>query len=89
MSKKYKYKSSRKVTNGKCDRFVNGHCSYDCPNASLEGACDRWDLEPSDFGMEYIKCKDCSYWDDNCSCDDCFMQCNKDYCPKERNKNES
>lgn len=66
--------------------FVNSHCSYDCPNAKLEYACDRWDLDPSDFGMEYIKCKECIYDDSNCTCNDCYMQGNKDYCPKEKGK---
>lgn len=72
--------------NVKCDKFVNAHCSYHCPNAQLEGACDRWDLDPSDFGLEYINCKDCYYSDDVCNCNDCFMQGNKEYCPKEMEK---
>lgn len=84
MSKKWRNIRSRKPTNGKCEMFVNGNCSYDCPNAKLEAACDKWDLEPSDFGMEYTECKDCMYNDDNCDCDDCYMKGNKDYCPKER-----
>ena len=51
--------------------------------------CKRESLDPSDFGMEYIKRKDCNYYDDVCNCNDYFMQGNKDYCPEERNKNES
>lgn len=79
----------KKPTNGKCEHFVNAQCSYHCPNASLESACDRWDLDPSDFGMEYIKCKECMYFDDDCSCDDCYMMGKKEYCPKEmENKHE-
>lgn len=76
----------RKITNGKCYKFVNAHCSYDCPNAQLESACDRWDLDPSDFGMEYIKCNDCFHNDECCSCNDCYMQGNTAYCPKLNNE---
>ena len=76
----------KKPTKGKCEGFVNGHCSYHCPNAELEGACDRWDLEPSDFGMEYITCNECTYNDDNCTCDDCYMQYEESYCIKKRGK---
>lgn len=73
----------RKIpTNGKCENFINGNCSYNCPNAALEAACDRWDLDPSDFGMERIKCKDCYLNDDCCTCDDCFVQFDPEYCPK-------
>lgn len=75
-------KRSKKNTNGKCIMFVNGNCSFDCPNARLEAACDRWDLDSSDFGVEYIECSDCRYFDDLCSCYDCYMMGNKDYCPK-------
>lgn len=75
-----------KITNGKCEKFVNGNCSCFCPNADLQGACDRWDLDPSDFGMEYIECKDCVYADDVCTCDDCYMMGEKNYCPKEMEK---
>lgn len=84
MSKKWKQTRSCKPTNGKCENFVNGHCSYHCPNANLEYKCQTWDLDPSDFGMEYIKCRECNYYDDNCTCDDCYMEGNKGYCPKER-----
>lgn len=72
----------KEITNGKCENFVNDNCGYNCPNAALEAACDRWDLDPSDFGMEYIDCEECMYWDDNCTCDDCFVQFNPEYCPK-------
>lgn len=88
MTKKRRQAKLRKTTNGKCEDFVNAHCSYDCPNANLEYACDRWDLDPSDFGMEYIKCKDCYYYDDNCTCNDCYMENNKDYCPKAKGKGD-
>lgn len=65
-----------------CKGFVNGNCLYKCPNAQLESACDRWDLDPSDFGMEYIKCKDCYMNDENCTCEDCYMMNDVKYCPK-------
>lgn len=74
-------------TNGKCEYFCNAHCSYHCPNASLEGACDYWDLDPSDFGMEYISCRECLYNDKFCSCDDCYFMGNKEYCPKCKKEN--
>lgn len=64
-------KRSFEPTNGKCGNFINANCSYNCPNAALEAACDRWDLDPSDFGMERISCKECMYWEDNCTCEDC------------------
>lgn len=72
-----------KITKGKCEKFVNANCSYRCPNAQLESACDRWDLDPSDFGMEYINCRECHLFDDLCTCKDCYMEGNKEYCPKE------
>lgn len=62
----------------------NGNCSFNCPNAALEGACDRWDLDPSDFGMEYTDCEECQYWDDNCTCEDCYVQFDPEYCPKRK-----
>lgn len=68
-------------TNGKCGNFINGNCSFNCPNAALEAACDRWDLDPSDFGVERIDCKECQYWDDNCTCEDCFVQFDPEHCP--------
>lgn len=80
--KKYKRTRTRKIKNGKCESFVNGHYSYHCPNADLEYKCDIWDLDPSDFGIEYIKCKDCMYYDDEYTCEDYYMENNKDYCPK-------
>lgn len=70
-------------TNGKCKKFVNANCSYNCPNAYLEKACDKWDLDPIDLGMDYIKCKECIYYDKYCKCDDCYMMGDKEYCPKE------
>jgi len=73
-------------TNGKCNNFINANCSFRCPNAALEAACDRWDLDPSDFGMERIDCKDCYMNDENCSCDDCYVQFNHEYCPKKEDK---
>lgn len=88
MSKRWKHTRSRKPTNGKCESFVNGHCSYHCPNADLELRCQTWDLDPSDFGMEYIKCRECNYYDDNCTCNDCYMKNNKDYCPKAKGKGD-
>lgn len=71
-----------KLTNGKCINFVNGNCSINCPNAKLKSACDYWDLDVSDFGMEIISCKECSYSDEYCSCDDCCVNGVKGYCPK-------
>lgn len=69
-----------------CKGFVNGNCSMNCPNAKLESACDRWDLNPSDFGMEYIDCKECYMSAENCTCEeDCYVYGNKDYCPKASN----
>lgn len=79
-------KRRKKPTNGKCDYFVNANCSYNCPNAKLEYACDKWDLDPSDFGLEHITCKECHYNDNNCNCDDCYMKGNKDYCEKEKER---
>lgn len=64
----------------KCDNFINANCSFNCPNAKLEEACNRWDLDPSDLGMEYTDCKYCHMNDDNCTCDDCYVQYNPDYC---------
>ena len=75
-------------TNGKCDMFINAHCSYDCPNAALEAACARWDLDPSDFGMERTDCKDCYMNDDCCTCEDCYMQYDPEYCPKKKEMRE-
>lgn len=49
----------RAPSNGKCSNFINANCSYNCPNAALEAACNRWDLDPGDFGIEYIECKEC------------------------------
>ena len=86
-SKNYKKTRSRKITNGKCEGFVNGHCSFHCPNADLEYRCQVWDLDPSDFGMEYIECNNCQYYDDECTCEDCYMQNQIDYCPKAKGKN--
>lgn len=71
-------------TNGKCSNFINANCSFNCPNAALEAACDRWDLDPGDFGMERISCKDCYMDDDNCSCDDCYVQFDQEYCTKKK-----
>lgn len=62
-------------TNGKCSNFIN---------AALEAACDRWDLDPSDFGMERIDCEDCYMNDDDCTCDDCYVQYNPEYCTKKK-----
>lgn len=67
-------------TNGKCSGFVNANCCFDCPNAKLEAACDYWDLDPSDFGMRKISCKECQYNDDNCSCEDCYLKGKPEYC---------
>lgn len=75
-------KKSNKPTNGKCKYFCNANCSYNCPNAQLEGACNYWDLDASDFGMEYIDCHECQYNDDDCSCDDCYLKGDKEYCSK-------
>lgn len=72
-------------TNGKCQKFINANCSYRCPNAALEAACDRQDLDPGDFGMEYTDCKDCYMNDDNCTCDDCYVQYDPEYCTKKSN----
>lgn len=33
-----KRRRPKKPTNGKCSNFINGNCSYNCPNAALEGA---------------------------------------------------
>lgn len=74
----------KKPTNGKCKNFINANCSFNCPNASLDYACDRYDLDPSDFGMERISCKNCYLNDDNCTCDDCFVQFKKEYCSKKK-----
>lgn len=83
MEKRRKNIKVEELTPKTCKYFVNGNCSYRCPNAALEGACNRWDLDPSDFGMEYIDCKDCYMNEDNCTCEnDCYVMGNKDYCPK-------
>lgn len=74
----------KEPTNGKCSNFINDNCSFNCPNAALEQACDRWDLDPSDFGMEYTDCEECQYWDDNCTCEDCYVQFDPEYCPKRK-----
>lgn len=65
-----------------CKNFCNVHCSFDCPNAALERACDRFDLDFSDFGMERIDCDDCQYSDDNFTCDDCYFMNVPEYCFK-------
>lgn len=79
-------KKSRSTTKGKCSNFVNANCSYNCPNAALELACDRWDLDPTDFGMERITCKECNYNDDNCDCEDCYVNGVDGYCKKAKRK---
>ena len=55
---------------------------------ALEAACARWDLDPSDFGMERTDCKDCYMNDDCCTCEDCYMQYDPEYCPKKKEMRE-
>ncbi|MCQ2434693.1 MAG: hypothetical protein MJ062_05600 [Oscillospiraceae bacterium] len=71
----------------KCDKFCNYHCSYDCPNFAVDAFEDKYDLPASEIGLERIKCKDCQYFDKNCTCDDCYFQYSKD-CPENEKDGE-
>ena len=66
----------------KCDKFCNWHCStMDCPNVQYSYVFNAMPYDPGDVGMTRIKCKDCKYNNDHCTCDDCYFQDTKE-CPK-------
>ena len=58
----------------KCAYFCNSHCcSYDCPNIQCDIFEERYDLPCNDVGLERLSCKQCSYNDKYCTCDDCLF----------------
>lgn len=79
-------KRTKPPTNGKCSNFVNANCSYNCPNKTLEFACEKWDLDPSGFRIKLTSCKECYYNDDNCNCEDCYVNGVDEFCKNAKKK---
>lgn len=57
----------------KCDFFCNVHCIYDCPNLAIDEFEERYEIPASDVGCERIRCIDCQYTANRCTCDDCYF----------------
>lgn len=64
----------------KCERFCNGHCSSsDCPNIQYDMVNDKWGYGiAEDIGLERVRCSECCYNDNHCTCNDCYFQGGKD-----------
>lgn len=64
----------------KCERFCNGNCTVNCPNQTVDGFEDKWDLPASEIGLERVKCSNCNYRDSDCTCYDCYFVGDKRGC---------
>lgn len=65
----------------KCEHFTNGRCAYECPNISIDSWEDHFELDAKrELGIERVICRECRFFDDNCTCDDCYFKFSKD-CP--------
>ena len=52
--------------------FVNFHCSYDCPNFTIDIANNRYGYGiAEDMGFKRIRCKECYY--NTGKCEDCLF----------------